>query len=294
MTRKVLGRGLGALIPQKSPEAAPRSAAASETGLLQLDAGRITASPHQPRKEFAPDKLQELVSSIASKGVIQPVVVRPLGDGRYELIAGERRWRAAREAGLAQIPAVVRQVESAEAMELALIENLQRENLNPMETAHAYQRLAETFDLSHEEIASRVGKDRTSVTNHLRLLNLPGEIQADLASGALSMGHARAILGIADRGAQMEARRLILARGLSVRETELLARRLSRPRKHPQSATHEKDLYINDLENSLRRSLGTKVLINHRGKRGVIELHYFSLEELDSLVNRLRQEKESP
>ena len=294
MTRKVLGRGLGALIPQKSPEPAPQPTAAPEAGLLHLDTGRIIASPHQPRKEFAADKLQELVSSIVSRGLIQPVVVRPLGDGRYELIAGERRWRAAREAGLTKIPAVVRQVESAEAMELALIENLQRENLNPMETAHAYQQLAETFDLSHEEIAQRVGKDRTSVTNHLRLLNLPGEIQADLGSGALSMGHARAILGIPGREGQMEARRLILAKGLSVRETELLVKRLSRPNRHPPSIAHKKDIYINDLESSLRRTLGTKVLIRHRGKGGVIELHYFSLEELDSLVNRLRQEKESP
>ena len=294
MTRKVLGRGLGALIPQKSPEPAPQPAATADAGLLQIDIGRIIASPHQPRKEFAPDKLQELVSSIASKGLIQPVIVRPLGDGRYELIAGERRWRAAREAGFSKIPAVVRQVESAEAMELALIENIQRENLNPMETAHAYQRLAETFDLSHEEIAGRVGKDRTSVTNHLRLLNLPGEIQADLASGALSMGHARAILGIAGREGQMEARRLILAKGLSVRETELLVKRLSRSRRHPIPAINKKDIYINELENSIRRAIGTKVLIRHRGKSGVIELHYFSLEELDSLVNRLRQEKESP
>lgn len=292
MTRKVLGRGLGALIPQKSPEPAPRPTAA-EAGLLQIDIGRIIASPHQPRKEFAPDKLQELASSIASRGLIQPVVVRPIGDGRYELIAGERRWRAAREAGFAKIPAVIRQVESAEAMELALIENIQRENLNPMETAHAYQHLAETFDLSHEEIAARVGKDRTSVTNHLRLLNLPGEIQADLASGALSMGHARAILGIPGREGQMEARRLILAKGLSVRETELLVKRLSRSRRRPTPIEHKKDLYINELENSIRRAIGTKVLIRHRGKSGVIELHYFSLEELDGLVNRLRQEKES-
>lgn len=288
MTRKALGRGLGALIPQKTPELPPPTASAQAIGLLQLDIGRIVPSPHQPRKEFAADKLAELSASISVKGLIQPVIVRPLGDGRFELIAGERRWRAARQAGLLKIPAVVRHAESAEAMELALIENIQRQDLNPIETAEAYRQLAETFELSHEEIAARVGKDRTSVTNLLRLLNLPEEIQGDLATGALSMGHARAILGIPGRDGQLAARTAVLSKGLSVRETELYVKRLGRPHKPKSTTTSTNDIYIKELETSIRNVLGTKVTIRHQGKAGVIELRYYSVEELDRLVNHLR------
>ena len=287
MTRKALGRGLGALIPQRAPEQAP-AAAQLQAGLLQLELGKIVPSPHQPRKEFPADKLDELTASISARGLIQPVVVRPLGDGRYELIAGERRWRAAGQAGLARIPAVVRSVESAEAMEMSLIENIQREDLNPIETARAYQHIADTLDFTHEEIAARVGKDRTSVTNVIRLLTLPEEIQGDVASGALSMGHARAILAIPGRDAQLAARKTVVAKGLSVRETERLVKRLGGALKKGMAAEHKKDIYINELEESIRRALGTKVAIRHRGKRGVIELHYFSLDELDRLANHLR------
>jgi len=288
MTRRVLGRGLGALIPQKTPETPPHAAAAPQGGLLQLDIEKIVPSPHQPRKEFAADKLEELSASISARGLIQPVIVRPLGDGRYELIAGERRWRAAGQAGLVKIPAVVRNAESAEAMELALIENIQRENLNPIETARAYQHIAEMFDFSHEEIAAKVGKDRTSITNLLRLLNLPQEIQGDVASGALTMGHARALLGIDGREAQLAARTAVLAKGMSVRETELFVKRLSGPRRKNPGIETKNNIYIKELENSIRSALGTKVMIRHRGKGGVIELHYYSVEELDRLVNHLR------
>jgi ParB family transcriptional regulator, chromosome partitioning protein len=288
-TRKVLGRGLGALIPSRTPEHQSHTAAAPPpAGLLHLELGKIVPNPHQPRKEFATDKLDELASSLASRGMIQPVIVRPLGDGRYELIAGERRWRAAGQAGLTRIPAVVRHAESAEALELALIENIQRQDLNPIETAKAYRHLAETFEFSHEEIAAKVGKDRTSITNLLRLLNLPEEIQKDLASGALSMGHARAILGVPDRAGQMGIRDAVLAKGLSVRETEALVKRLGRPKKNGEGKTAKKDIYINELENSIRAALSTKVTIRHHGKSGVIELHYYSVEELDRLANHLR------
>ena len=288
MTRKVLGRGLGALIPSRTPDHQPPQAAAHQAGLLQLDLGKIVPNPHQPRKEFAADKLAELSASITARGLIQPVIVRPLGDGRYELIAGERRWRAAGLAGLTRIPAVVRHAESAEAIELALIENIQRQDLNPIETAQAYRHLAETFDLSHEEIALKVGKDRSSITNLLRLLNLPEEIQNDLVAGTLSTGHARALLGIPDRAGQLAARAAVLAKGLSVRETELLVKRLGRPKKDPTGSIVKKDIYINELENSMRSALGTKVTIRHHGKSGIIELYYFSVEELDRLVNHLR------
>jgi ParB family chromosome partitioning protein len=286
MTRRALGRGLGALIPQRTPEQAP--AAQSQAGLLQLELGKIVPSPHQPRKEFPADKLSELTASIAANGVIQPVIVRPLGDGRYELIAGERRWRAAGQAGLARIPAVIRSVESAEAMEMSLIENVQREDLNPIETARGYQHIADTLDFTHEEIAARVGKDRSSVTNFIRLLALPEEIQGDLASGTLSMGHARAILSIPAREGQLAARKAVIAKGLSVRETERFAKQLGRGPRTEQGHDAKKDIYIKELEESIRRALGTKVAIRHRGKRGVIELHYFSVDELDRLVNHLR------
>ena len=289
MTRKVLGRGLGALIPSRTPDhAPPPTPVTPQAGLLQLDIGKVVPNPHQPRKEFSADKLEELSVSIAARGMIQPVIVRPLGDGRFELIAGERRWRAAARAGLAKIPAVVRHAESAEALELALIENIQRQDLNPIETAQAYRHLAETFDFSHEEIAVKVGKERSSVTNLLRLLNLPEEIQKDLVSGALSTGHARALLGIPDRVGQLAARATVLAKGLSVRETEILVKRLARPKKERTGTTDKKDIYIKELEESLRGALGTKVSIRHSGKSGVIELHYYSVEELDRLVTHLR------
>jgi len=289
MTRKVLGRGLGALIPPRAPEAAPPPAAPPHAaGLLQLEIGRIVPSPYQPRKEFDAEKIGELAASISAKGLIQPVIVRPLGDGRYELIAGERRWRAAAQAGLAKVPAVVRSAEDAEAMEMSLIENIQREDLNPIETARAYQNLADTFDFTHEEIAARMGKDRTSVTNLIRLLNLPEEIQADLATRALSMGHARALLGIPGREAQLAARKVVLAKGLSVRETEQLVKRIGKPARKPAGGEPKNDIYIKELENSIRSALGTKVAIRHHGKAGVIEVHYFSVEELDRLVNQLR------
>lgn len=284
MSKKVLGRGLSALIPQKRPE----STTSADPGLLMLEVGRICASPNQPRKEFSAEKLQELTQSITAKGLIQPVIVRPIDGGRFELIAGERRWRAAKQAGLEKIPAVVRSAKAEEAMELALIENIQRQDLNPIETALAYQKLIERYDLSHDDVASRVGKDRTSVTNHLRLLNLPQEIQSDVSSGALSMGHARAILGLQGREDQLLARKLVLARGLSVREAERLVKKIVKPPGKKAVVDRNNDIYINQLEDSLRRCLGTKVAIRHHGSKGVIELHYFSSGELDRLINYLR------
>lgn len=289
MSKKVLGRGLSALIPQKQPETPPSPA----PGLLLLEVSRIVASPHQPRKVFRPDKLQELSQSITAKGLIQPVIVRPLVGGHYELIAGERRWRAAQQAGLTRIPAVVRTAEPNEALELALIENIQRQDLNPIETAHAYQQLIENHNLSHDEVAIRVGKDRTSITNHLRLLNLPDEIQADVSSGTLSMGHARALLGIQGRENQLAAEKMVLARDLSVRETERLAKKIGKPQRRIAAIESDNSIYIKELESSIRRSLGTKVAIRNRGSKGVIELHYFSSGELENLVNHLRR-KELP
>lgn len=287
MTRTALGKGLGALISQKRPERETPSGP-TQGGLIQLDVGAIVPSPHQPRRDFSPERLHELAQSIASKGLIQPVIVRAIGEGRYELIAGERRWRAAKQAQLPRIPAVVRSVESSEAMELAFIENIQREDLNPIETALGYQQFIDTFDLSHEEVAARVGKDRSTVTNHLRLLLLPEEIQREVAAGTLSMGHARAILAVPGKEAQLLAARNVIERGLSVRETERLAKRIGKTPRDGRTTDRKKDIYINELEDSIRRILGTKVTIRHHGGKGVVELHYYSPGELDRIVNHLR------
>lgn len=277
MTRKALGRGLKALIPEsRAPE--------GET-LLELDVDRILPGRAQPRHEFSEDTIRELALSIKARGVIQPVIVMPADSDTYELIAGERRWRAAREAGLKTIPALVRSAGEPEALELALIENLQREDLNPIDAAKAYRQLIDKFDITQEEVAARVGKDRSSVANHLRLLKLPAEIQSYLAGGALTMGHARAILSVHGRDKQLRTAKTIMSKGLSVREAEKLTRNLSAPGKPRKKA--KKDIFINTLEGSLRRALGTKVAIRPGPRGGTITISYYSPDELEQLVERL-------
>jgi ParB family chromosome partitioning protein len=227
--------------------------------------------------------------SIKARGILQPVVVMP-GDGdTYELIAGERRWRAAREAGLKSVPALVRTAGEAEALEMALIENLQREDLNPVEAAKAYRRLIDTCDITQEEVASRVGKERSSVANHLRLLKLPAEILADLSRGALTMGHARAILSVHGKEKQLLAAKTIMSRGLSVREAEQLTRKLAGAAPRKKARVAKKDIFIKELEGSLRRSLGTRVSIRPGGKGGTIAISYYSPDELDRLAERLKE-----
>ena len=279
MARKALGRGLKALIPDTKPPEGP--------SLHQVPIDKILPGRYQPRADFDSEKIRELADSIRARGIIQPLVVKPAEGERFELIAGERRWRAAREAGLTAVPVVIRPAADGETLELALIENLQREDLNPIEAARAYRQLVETFNLTQEEVATQVGKDRSSVANHLRLLKLPGEIQEELIGGRISMGHARAILSAGSREAQLKMCKAIVARGLSVREAEELARKRTSPAGNKKRAPANKDIYIKDLEGKIRASLGTKVAIRTAGQGGTIEVSFFSREELDRLADVL-------
>ncbi|TAN37951.1 MAG: ParB/RepB/Spo0J family partition protein [Nitrospirae bacterium] len=270
--KTALGKGLNALIAEKGDE------------ILQIDVTRIIPGAYQPRKNFSEGSLKELAASIKEKGVLQPLLVSRTGDGSFSLIAGERRWRAAALAGLKKIPVLVKNVASKEAFEMALIENIQREDLNPVETAEAFNRLMQDFGLTQEELSDRVGKERATVANYLRLLKLPDEIKAMLYAGSLSMGHARALLALDGRSAQVEAAKKILKAGLSVREAEALAKKVSRPKK----AGSGRDPQIASLEDKLIRQLGTKARIIHKGKKGGrIEIDYFSLDELDRLLEIL-------
>jgi ParB family chromosome partitioning protein len=270
--KAALGKGLNALIPERGED------------ILYLEIDRIMPGQQQPRKSFNESALKELSASIKEKGVLQPIIVSRNGDGSFNLIAGERRWRAAKLAGLVKIPALVKNVASRDSLEIALIENIQREDLNPIETAEAFDRLIRDFSLTQEELSDRVGKERATVTNYLRLLKLPDEIKTMLYNGSLSMGHARALLAIEGRANQVEAARKIIRGGLSVREAESLSKKASRPSK----AKVEKDPQISSLEEKLIRQLGTKVRIIHKGnKGGQVEIEYYSLEELDRLLEVL-------
>ncbi len=270
--KTALGKGLSALIPEKGEE------------VLYLDIDRILPGSQQPRRFFSEKSLKELSVSIKEKGVLQPIIVSRTGDGTFHLIAGERRWRAATLAGLRKIPALIKNVASKDSLEIALIENIQREDLNPIETAEAFSRLVKDFNLTQDELSDKVGKERATVANYMRLLKLPDEIKDLIYSGTLTMGHARALLSIEGRTGQVQASRKIVKRGLSVREAELLARKLSKPEKKKDG----KDPQTASLEDKLVRHLGTKVRIIHKGKKGGrIEIDYYSLEELDRLLEIL-------
>jgi ParB family chromosome partitioning protein len=280
-----LGKGLDALIPGSNP--APQPAAALG-GVTQVPVSSIKPNPRQPRIRIEPAGLEELAASIREHGVIQPLIVSANDSGRgYVLIAGERRWLAAREAGLATVPAIVRQATDEERLELALIENIQRADLNALEEAGAYQHLAEEFGFSHEEIAQRVGKSRAAVSNTLRLLRLAPTVQQALVDGSISGGHARALLGLEALEAQEAALKVVIARELSVRQTEDLVRHLSGQRlPAPPRAATSPDVLA--LEERLRSSLGTKVVLRSgRGGRGSLRIHFYSAEELDALLKRL-------
>jgi ParB family chromosome partitioning protein len=270
-----LGRGLEALIP--APEGA-------ESG-RQLPLDRIVANPHQPRARFEEDELGDLAASIGAHGVLQPIVVRGLANGDYQLIAGERRVRAARLAGLTQIPAVVRDPTEEEMVELALIENLQRTDLNPLEEAIGFRLLIDRFGMAHEAVASRVGRSRAAVTNALRLLDLAPETQEALLDGQISEGHARALAGLTVPELQVAALAIVLERQLSVRQTEELVRRRRRQTRPDPQASREEDL--SELENRLRGRLATKVAITRTRRGGRISIEFGSDEELDRLMGWL-------
>ena len=277
-----LGRGLGALLSPSEP--APLAAAAMVGGGIQdIPVGDIVPNPQQPRKDFEINALSELAASLRQSGVIQPVVVRRAGQG-YQLIIGERRWRAAKLAGLEKIPAVIREATDAESLELALIENLLREDLNPIEQAEAYQKLLAQFAWTQEELAERVGKDRSSIANCLRLLKLPESIQADLRAGRLTMGHARALLSLASAADQLRLREEILAHSWSVRTTEEdVQRKRSQLPRRPLRRSPE----LGALEDTLREALVTRVRLVGNERRGRIEIAYTSREDLDRLTEIL-------
>jgi ParB family chromosome partitioning protein len=275
MTRKALGRGLNALL---------RTVETSTTGLEEVAVDQIDPNPFQPRRSFSADKLKELADSIRSSGVVQPVLLRR-SSGRFQLIAGERRWRAAREAGLTAIPAVVREIGDRDALELALTENLLREDLNPLEAAHGYSALQQKHGLSHEEIAGRLGLDRSTVTNTLRLLRLPPEVQEMIAREEISSGHARALLGLDSATAQLQLARLIVKQGLSVRQVENLVAQRGTPsakkRGAPEAPKLDPNVRAAVLE--MERTLGTRVKVQGDEKRGKIEISYFSAEDLNRI-----------
>lgn len=279
--RPALGKGLSALIPD-APE--PRQ------GAIEVDIDLIAPNEKQPRVQMDDAKLDELARSIKENGVIQPILVQRMG-GLYRIIAGERRWRAAQRAGLLKVPVVVRDMpldSGQQLLQLALIENIQRENLNPVDEAAAYQRLADEFGLTHDQIAAAVGKDRSSVANYVRLLKLADEVRADLASGALAMGHARALLALSDPALQRQASREVISRSLSVRDTEALVKRLaSPPAERAPKAEAVKDVHTRAAEDRLRFALGTKVRILRRAQGGTIEISFGSEAELNRIYEQI-------
>jgi ParB family chromosome partitioning protein len=281
--RPALGRGLSALIP----DTLPAGPAASERG-LDVDSDLLRPNKFQPRTTMDEAKIEELARSIRANGIIQPIVVRKV-DGGFEIIAGERRWRASQRAGLLKVPVVVRDIPEERLLAVALIENIQREDLNPIEEAQAYRRLTDEYHLTQEQIADAVGKDRSSVANYLRLLRLPQEVRGNVGSGTLSMGHARALLGLADEAAQLRIGREVVARSLSVRETEALVKKTSEP--PPAKPAVENDVHTRAAEDRLRFALGTRVRIARKRQGGKIEIDFSSEGELNRLYEALTGQK---
>ena len=288
--RPALGRGLSALIPEAPVEAPTLAAApAAPRGLpLDVDLDRIVPNPRQPRLQMEQGPLDELAQSIRVNGIIQPILVRRSGD-RYEIIAGERRWRAAQIAGLLRVPVVVREIADDQLLQVALIENIQRENLNPIDEATAYRRLLDECAMTQEALADAIGKDRASIANHLRLLRLPSEVQRQVSGGALSMGHARALVAVENPVTLRKAADDVVARALSVRETEALVRRLNAPPAEPVVAA--KDVHTREAEDVLKLALGTRVRIVRKGKGGRVEIDFVSEDELNRIYEYITDKR---
>ena len=282
--RKALGRGLNALLGTPDLET---------DQLREIDTDRIIPNSHQPRKNFDEDALNELANSIREHGIVQPIVVRPLEDGFFQLIAGERRWRASQRAGLARLPAVVRDAAEDSALELALIENLQREDLNPMEEAQAYERLITDFGLTQEDVARRVGKNRATIANMLRLLRLPPEVQQWLRENRLTTGHAKALLSLSDLDAILDSAKKIIQGNYSVRQAETLVARYANNslKDDPAGGRGAIDPNVKAAIHALEQALGTKVTVHESGGKGKIELHFFSFEEMNRLYEGLLRAK---
>ena len=278
--RKVLGKGLGALIPEINQYD-------DKDNYVYCNVEDIQPNKFQPRKGFDENRIEDLVVSIKEKGIIQPLIVRDVGDG-YELIAGERRWRAAKRAGITEVPVIVKKASDTEVLELSLIENIQREDLSCLEEAEAYKRLTEEFTLTQEEVAKRVGKDRSTITNYLRLLKLPLEIRDGLSRDVVTMGHARAFLSLETPVKQREAYRQVLKRGLSVRQTEKMVRGLKKEKKNKPSE-RDKDIHLDSIKNELIKRFGTRVkIVARKGGRGKIEIEFCSLDDLDRIIETLK------
>jgi len=277
--RKALGKGLSALIPEI--DTGPQG----DQGFFECPIEAIEPNPYQPRQSFGDRDFQELVESVRERGIITPLLVSRVESG-YRLIAGERRWRAAQKAGLLKVPVVVRESTPIESLELALIENIHRKDLNPIEEALAYSKCLEEGKVTQETLAKKLGRERSTITNMLRLLKLPRAIQQDLIDGRMSMGHARVLAGLKGKEEQMALRNLILAKGLSVRQVEEMANRQGKGGKVRREPS-ETDYYIQSLAENLKRSLGTKVEIRKKGNQGRIVIHFYSDQELDRLLEHL-------
>ncbi len=289
--RKALGKGLESLLPRVQAVAETAPAAPVETGKpREIPVADIDRSPYQTRTHFDETQLDELAASISATGVVQPIVVRPLPGGRFQLIAGERRWLATQRIGKETIPAIVRHASDEQAMEMTIVENLQRTDLNPMEQARAYERLSREFQLTQEQMAKRTGKDRASVSNFLRLLRLPSEVQGQVESGALTFGHARALLALENPETILRTAQKVVALALSVRQTETHVQNLLNPEKKKAAEPKEKPLdpNVREVEVLLQRALGMKVHVEDRKGRGRVIIEYARLEEFDHLLEMLQ------
>ena len=280
-----LGRGLNALLGDPVLQD-------QGEGSVSLPISQVEPGLNQPRKRFDPEALAELADSIREHGIIQPLTVRRLSSGYYQIIAGERRWRAAKQAGLDEVPAVIIEADDRKVMEIGLIENLQREDLNPAEEARGYQVLMNEYGMTQDQVAQRMGKSRPAVTNALRLLNLPEDVLTLVEEGKLSAGHARALLGAPTQSLQRQGAKAVLDKGLSVRQTEALVKALQKEKKPKVRTEDMLAIYLADLEKNLGSQLGRKVHIQHRGKKGKLELEYYSEDDLETLLRLLNYTQE--
>lgn len=278
MSKKALGKGLGAFIPDEF-------SILKDERFAELEVEDVRPNPFQPRLKFDDQTIDELAQSIRETGIVQPIIVAP-EDDHYKIIVGERRWRAAQRAGLRKIPVLIRNIPKEKQLEVSLIENIHREELNALEIAQAYQRLIDDHGYAQGELADKVGKDRTSVTNYLRLLKLPAEIQDRLLDGAISMGHARAMLALEEQSAQLYACRQVIDRGLSVRNTEALVNRLKKKAPRTQRSLADPDLHA--LQEEMLKALGTKVVVSGNRNKGVLKIYYFSLDDLNRIYDRIK------
>ena len=289
--RRALGKGLDSLLPRVQASATPAAPAPEHEGgkPREIALEQIDRNPYQTRSHIEEEQLAELAASIAANGVVQPILVRPLPNGRFQLIAGERRWRASKLAGKTSVPAILRQVSDEQAMEITIVENLQRADLNPMEQARAFERLSREFHMTQEQMAVRTGKDRVSVANFMRLLKLPASVQAKVESNELSFGHARALLGLGDHQEIEKAAHKVISLSLSVRQTESMVQNLLNPEKAKKEEKPEPvvDPNVREVKDRLQRALGLKVSIEDKNGRGKVIIEYAKLEDFDTLLEQL-------